>query len=163
MRMRPLVWLLLLGLGGGAVGCSSERGTEERTSPAASGPDTLVIETPWVRPGSREGMSALYFRIENGTDTADTLQAVRADAADTVEIHEAYESEDGMRGMRPVGPVPVPAGEQVAFVPGGLHVMLIQLNRALEAGDSLAVELEFAQAGARLIHAPVRMQPPTAP
>lgn len=162
MSVRSLVWFLLLGLGGMAVGCSSDRGTEEAPSSAASEPGVLAIETPWARPGSEDGMSALYFRIENGTSTEDTLQAVRADVADTVEIHEAYD-EDGMRGMRPVGPVSIPSGAQVAFVPGGLHVMLIRLSRAIEPGDSLAVELEFARAGTRSIRAPVHMQPPPAP
>lgn len=105
-------------------------------------------------------MSALYAEVVNGTFVADTLRAVAAPVASTVEIHESYENEDGTRGMRPVGPVPVPAGEQVALVPGGKHVMLIRLNQALRPDDSLAVDFQFARAGTQSMTVPIRLQPP---
>ncbi len=156
MRGRGLVSTLLLVVAWTAAGC-----TADTDSNGAAGTGTLVVEAPWARPGTEGGMSAVYFRIENGTASADTLEAVRADAADAVEMHESYEAEDGTRGMRPIGPVPIPAGQRVDFVPGGRHVMLIQLNRALEVGDSLVVDLEFAQDGIRSLNVPVRVAPPS--
>jgi len=123
-------------------------------------PGALTVEAAWSRPGGAGGMSALYARVGNGTTSPDTLQAVSTEVARTVEIHESYENDDGTRGMRPLGPIPVPAGQQVALAPGGKHVMLIRLRRALQPNDSLAVDFQFAQAGARSMTVPVRLQPP---
>lgn len=155
--MRPVAWLLV-GIGW-IAGCAPEQTSEDSTS-AALDLKRLVVASPWVRPGFEGGMSALYVRIENGASTDDTLLAVRTDVADTAEIHESYENDDGTRGMRPVGSLRIPAGERVALAPGGLHVMLIQLDRPLQAGDSVAIELQFAQAGTRSVNGPVRLRPP---
>lgn len=158
MTRREVAWVLVLGMAWIAAGCMSE---EEAHPNGASDTGMLTVDAAWARPGTEGGMSAVYFRIENGTAAADTLDAVRSDAADAVEMHESFDADDGTRGMRPVDAVPVPAGWQVAFAPGGLHVMLIQLNRELEVGDSLVVDLEFAQDGIRSMHVPVRVEPPS--
>lgn len=161
MSMRRLGWVVFLGIGWIAAGCMSGGGEEEaQTVTRASETGELRLTAPWARPGGEGGMSAFYLRIENGTGTEDTLQAVRTDVADTAEIHESYEAEDGTRGMRPTGPVRLPAGQQVAFTPGGLHVMLLRLRQELEVGDSLVVDLQFAGAGIQSVNVPVRMEPP---
>ncbi len=41
----------------------------------------------------------------------------------------------------------IPAGWQVTFEPGGLHVMLIGLHQDLEPGDVFTLTLEFENAG----------------
>jgi len=159
MTMRSLILTLLFGVVLIVAGCSSERGGEGAAS-ATHDSGKLVIEAPWVRPGAEGGMSALYFRVENGTTTEDTLRAVRTNVADTVEIHESYATQQGGSSMRRFGPVRIPANNQVAFAPGGLHVMLIQLTQPLPADSSITVELQFAQAGTRSVTAPIRVQPP---
>jgi hypothetical protein len=159
--MRLLLFGLMITLVGLMAGCTSDDSPDSGDEAAVSSlSDTLAIQTPWARPGSEGGMSAVYATIRNGTSSTDTLQAVSTSMANTVEIHESYENEDGTRGMRPIGPVPVPVGEQVALAPGGIHVMLIRLNETLQPGDSLAVDFQFARAGTRSLTVPIRMQPP---
>ena len=46
--------------------------------------------------------------------------------------------------MRKEDRVPVPAGGQAAFAPGGYHLMLIGLTRTLKAGDKVPATLTFA-------------------
>ena len=58
--------------------------------------------------------------------------------------------------MRAAAGVPVPAGETARLSPGGHHVMLVGLDRALAEGDSLDVEVELAQAGTLAMRVPVR-------
>ncbi|WP_420455274.1 copper chaperone PCu(A)C [Rubrivirga sp.] len=115
------------------------------------------LSEPYARAAPAGGVSAMFARIENPTGDADTLVAARTDAAGRVEIHRTQENAEGLSEMVPVeGGLTVPAGETVALEPGGLHVMLLDLQRDLVAGDTLDVELEFAGRGAVTVRAPVR-------
>ena len=49
--------------------------------------------------------------------------------------------------MVPRENVPVNAGGQVAFQPGGLHVMLVGLQQDLQPGDHFTITLNFEKAG----------------
>ncbi|MCK7521506.1 MAG: copper chaperone PCu(A)C [Ignavibacteriales bacterium] len=63
--------------------------------------DNIKINEAWMRPSSEKMATALYFVIENKSETADTLFQVDSDLAERVEIHETY-SEGEMMGMRKV-------------------------------------------------------------
>jgi len=56
--------------------------------------------------------------------------------------------EGNVMKMRRVDAVEVPAGQTVAFAPGGLHVMLIGLKEPLITGKTFPLTLNFEQAGA---------------
>lgn len=159
MIMRRMCALVL----GGVLilaGCQGGGSSNDHSAAGVADADTLWVYGAWARPGSAGGMSAVYAQIQNGTAAVDTLHAVTTPVANTVEVHESFENEDGTRGMRPAGPLPVPAGGQVKLEPGGFHVMLIRLSEAVQPGDSLTVDFQFARAGSRVVRAPVRMQPP---
>ena len=78
-------------------------------------------------------------------------------AATAVELHQTS-MEGGMMKMAPVDGIALPAGERVELKPGGLHVMLIGLQRELKAGEKLKLKLYFEQAGAQEIAVEVRKQ-----
>lgn len=61
-----------------------------------------------------------------------------------------------MMTMRPVEAVEVPAGARVVFEPGGYHVMVLNLDEALVAGEELPVTLTFEKAGDIEVVAEVR-------
>ena len=61
-----------------------------------------------------------------------------------------------MMGMREIQGLDVPAGETVELVPGGYHLMLIDLATDLEVGDEFELVLEFEHAGARSVTVTVR-------
>ena len=50
----------------------------------------------------------------------------------------------------------MPAGGQVTFEPGGLHIMLIGLQRELEAGDRFKITLQFEESGTLTVEVSVR-------
>lgn len=87
-----------------------------------------------------------FFTLHNGNLEADKLTAARSDAAERVEIHETR-IEDGISKMRhlPEG-VTIAAGQQVAFAPGGLHLMLMAPTRSLAVGEKVELTLTFANA-----------------
>mgnify|MGYP006430566609 CR=1 FL=1 len=165
--------LLALGLAAlfsvGLMGCQpaeDSASNEPAADATASLPDSaLTVEQPWVRPGPAGGMSAAYFRLANGTARADTLMEVRTPATDSVSIHETYHptGDTTVSAMRPLPNVPVPPQQRVALAPGGAHIMLVNLPRALPSGDTLVIDLAFASGDTQRVHAPIRETPPTRP
>ena len=58
--------------------------------------------------------------------------------------------------MRPVGEIVVPAGGKAELKPGGYHLMLFDLKRALRTGQSIPLVLTFRDAGKVSVTATVR-------
>jgi len=105
----------------------------------------LKVTDVWARPALAGGNGAVYFTIENATASNDTLLSASSDVAGAVELHMTS-MQDGNMQMAQQQEVPVQAGK-TEFKPGGLHVMLIGLNRDLSPGDKFALTLDFAAAG----------------
>jgi len=112
----------------------------------------LQIVHPWAKP-SLKGVpnGAAYMAITNTGEADEVLISAATDIADAVELH-TMEMKDGVMRMRQIeGGMTIPAGETVAFEPGGKHLMLIGLNRRLEAGGTFSVTLQFEEAGQKRI------------
>lgn len=116
----------------------------------------ITIENAWARPGRVNGVTAVYLDLLNGSTEADTLQQLSSPVAGLVELHETFDRGDGMMGMRQVEKPIFPGREATTMQPGGLHIMLMQLNQPLNEGDEVSVTLHFALAGEITITAPVR-------
>lgn len=108
----------------------------------------LHIVHPHALPTAMAGLNgAGYVTIENKGKMADTLLGASSSIARSVEIH-TMSMEGGVMRMRPLPQgVPVPAGGSADLGPGGTHLMLLGLNKALAAGDAVPLTLEFARAG----------------
>jgi copper(I)-binding protein len=106
----------------------------------------LTVSDVWARPGIADGNTGVFFVIDNPTDQDDRLLSASSDVAQFVELHKTT-MEDGVMQMMPQEFVPVPAGEQVVFKPGNLHVMLIKLHAQLNVGDTFDLTLVFENAG----------------
>jgi len=110
----------------------------------------LTIEHPWARPTvSQRQPGAAYFIIHNAAETDDRLIEARpVDFAEAAELH-THLHEDGIMRMRRVPDgIVIPAGETLAFEPGGLHVMLFGLAAPLAEGEFHTLTLVFENAGA---------------
>lgn len=112
-----------------------------------------------ARAGSAGGMSAVYFNLENTSSTPDTLMQVASDVAQLTEVHESYEQDNGAIGMRKIPFLELNKKETVNFEPGSYHVMLIRLNEALVAGDTVNLEVTFRESGTHNLAAPVVQDP----
>ncbi|MEJ2514586.1 MAG: copper chaperone PCu(A)C [Gammaproteobacteria bacterium] len=123
-----------------------------------SGPE-LAVDDAWVRPappGAR--MTAAYLTItNNGAETA-VLTGVSSPRFGDVEVHTT-EMTDGVARMRHQPRVEIPARGRVTMAPGGLHVMLMQPREAMEAQDSVPLELRFEDGRRLTVDAPVRQSP----
>jgi copper(I)-binding protein len=58
--------------------------------------------------------------------------------------------------MRQVERIEVPAAGRVELKPGGLHVMLIGLERPLQEDEVVPITLRFADGSEQTVDAPVR-------
>jgi periplasmic copper chaperone A len=107
----------------------------------------ITISNAWARPGFVGGTSAIYFVIENSGEQDDSLHSAESTVATSVELHESMMDSSGTMSMHEQHSISVPAKDQIAFQPGGLHVMLIDLTQELNVGDRFNLTLTFEGAG----------------
>ena len=88
------------------------------------------------------------------TDKPQVVVAAQTSAARKAELH-SHTMQDGMMVMRQLPQVEIPAGQTVTFQPGGLHIMLIGLNHALEDGQQIDLTLDFADGHKLELQVPV--------
>jgi len=64
-------------------------------------------------------------------------------------MHETMDK-GGMSTMAPLAKVDIPANTDVAFAPGGRHVMLFDMNSGIKPGDRIMLTFAFAD-GTRIL------------
>jgi len=117
---------------------------------------TIEVAAPYVRavpPGQPN--SAAFMQLSNEGDADRALVAAASSAADVVELH-THTMVDGMMQMRRIERIDLPAGQTVELAPGGLHVMLIGLTRALLPGETVELTLTLDDDSDVQVVAPVR-------
>lgn len=113
--------------------------------PAAAA--NVQVTDAWARatmPGQK--VSAAYMTIRSDADTK--LVGVASAAAPRVELHEMKMDGEVMR-MREVGTLTLPAGKPVKLEPGGYHIMLMNLDRPIAAGEAVPLTLTIESGGKR--------------
>lgn len=92
----------------------------------------------------------------NPLQQADTLLSVSSPVSDLVQVHESYQTDDGLMGMREIKLPVLSADEQMLFEQGGLHIMLMNLDTSLAAGDSVKIVMNWAVRDTVIITLPVK-------
>jgi periplasmic copper chaperone A len=123
----------------------------------------VEISAAWAAPTpGGVDVSAGYLTIANSTAENDRLVAAASPRAERVEIHEMAMDGAVMR-MRRAEALDIPAGEQVALAPGGLHLMFFGVTQPFAEGEEIPVTLTFERAGAVDVTLPVQRGPDAAP
>lgn len=107
-------------------------GPEAKPGLSASG-GRLVLPAVPGNPG------AAYLTVANGNTSEATVAAVYVSDAERAEMHETKGG-----AMAPLRTVPVPAGQSVAFAPGGKHVMVFGIAESVKPGGAAELTLTFA-------------------
>lgn len=89
------------------------------------------------------GAAQLMVEVENRGDGDDRLVGADSDAALAIEIHRTIVEDDGRAYMRMLDDVLLPAGESVAFRPGGLHLMVVVPDERVTVGGTFEFTLRF--------------------
>ena len=116
---------------------------------ACGDPAPSYIDQAWVRLSpNKESPSAGYF-VAHGGDAGVQIRGVMTAYAVRVEMHESV-MDKGVMTMKPIDSVDIPAKGEVAFAPGGKHLMLWGINDA--AINQGKMELTFLMSdGKRLL------------
>lgn len=172
-----------------AAACGSDSSGEAADTTAAAAdttaaPDTtaasaveITVDGAWARNspmGAANG--AAYFTVTASADDTMTGVSVDPSIAAMAEMHETVmsmgsettmamgsETTMGMGGgmtMQPVDSIPLTAGEPFVFEPGGYHIMLMELVKPLEIGQTITLTLSFEQAGDVEVEVPVLEEAP---
>jgi copper(I)-binding protein len=119
--------------------------------------EALTMSDGWVRatpPNSRT--SAAYFTLHNRGDTPLVVTRARASIAGAAELHN-WREEDGMKRMYRMHEVPLAAGEELQFVPGGRHMMMFRLDPVPAIGDIVTLCVGTESGDEACVEAPVKM------
>ncbi|KQN01631.1 MULTISPECIES: copper chaperone PCu(A)C [Sphingomonas] len=117
---------------------------------SCSPPKELSVDGAWVRLGAVTGRPAAAYFTVHGGPTPTTLISATTDVAIRSEMHETMDK-GGMSTMTPLAKVEIPANTDVAFAPGGRHVMLFDMNSGIKPADRVTLTFAFAD-GTRIIN-----------
>ena len=119
--------------------------------------DVVYLFNGWARatvPGAPNG--AVFGFLVNLTGETDTLVGASTDVAEVVELHEMAMTDDDVMQMRMVeGGFVIEPNNYLELAPGGLHIMLINLQEQLAAGETLDLVLEFENEGEVALTVPI--------
>ena len=115
-----------------------------------------MVENAWARPALSGDNGAVYLEIDNPGQSEEKLLGASSQIAEKTEIHESAMDSAGTMSMHARHSVAVPAGETILFEPGGLHVMLISLNRNIQVGDTFQLILTFKNSGEQIVDVEVK-------
>jgi len=109
---------------------------------AASRPAVVAVRDPVIRPAvTGQPVTAAYMTLVNPGAESLKLTAVTCGCAGMVEPHESTMA-GGVLRMRSAA-VTVPPHGAISFQPGGLHLMVMDLKRAIRPGDQVPMRLSF--------------------
>ncbi len=118
----------------------------------------IVIKAAWVEAMPPiQKMTAAFMTIENVTDRDIALVSVSSDIAQATEIHQMSRS-NGMMKMAMLKELTIPAKGQVVLGPSGYHLMLINLNKPANKGDTVVLTLNFNNGQSIEVKAQIRPQ-----
>jgi copper(I)-binding protein len=111
--------------------------------------DIVSVENGWVRATvAGQPVAAAYMDIS--AQQAVSLVEVSCDLVESVEIHQ-MQMQQGVMRMRRLEKLDIDAGKTVHLSPGNTHLMLINLNAPLNAGQKVAMQFIFQQSDGNVI------------
>jgi hypothetical protein len=119
----------------------------------------VKVSDAWARataPGQENGSVGVVITSQKDA----RLIGVTSTAAASAEIH-TMSMDNGVMKMRQLEYLPLPANQPVKLGPGGDHLMLFGLKRALKAGDivPLTITVKFSDQGTEKINIKALVQP----
>lgn len=122
---------------------------------------SIHVRHPWslaLPDVARNG--AAYMEISNRGESVDRLTGASSPIAKRVSLH-GHSMNDGVVRMRPIETVDVEPGTSSVLAPGGLHIMLMELNEPLTADKHFPLTLTFEKAGTIEVEIVVIKNPPS--
>jgi hypothetical protein len=106
-------------------------------------------------------VSAAYMQITNNGAADVRLVSASTTVAALTQIHETTIENDVARMSELANGLVIPAGETVELRPGGIHVMMMNLQSSLIEGETVTVTLTFDTGDIVAVEAVIQMEAPT--
>ena len=105
----------------------------------------IKVENAWVRAiVPKQQATGAFMKITSVE--AVKLVAVTTVLAKTNEIHEMKMEGDVMKMRAHLNGLDIPANTTVELKSGGYHVMMMELEQTIKAGDTVTLQLQFINA-----------------
>lgn len=136
------------------ITCAAALFAASSTVPA--GAAEVSVENAWSRASIGTGRpGAAYMTLRNTGDDPAVVTRLSTDLATKPMVHATTTGEQGVVRMSHVEEVEIPAGESVALEPGGLHVMLMDLQRPMIEGESFTLSFIFTDGDEVSVEVPI--------
>jgi copper(I)-binding protein len=107
----------------------------------------LTVSNGWVRYSEYsdhvDGMTGAFAEFTNNTDHVITIVGGTSEIAGMVETHEVVMVDGAMKMQAKEGGIQIQPGETLTLEPGGLHIMLMGLKKAVLEGDEVSLTVDF--------------------
>lgn len=151
--------LALAACGDGTEDATTGGTSANEAPPAASASGQAALFTvtdSWIK-AADSGMTAAFGTLVNDGATDVVVTSAASDASPVLELHETVQGSDGSTVMQPkAGGFVVPAGGTYDLEPGGDHLMVMDLVRPLEPGETVRLTLTFADGSTADLDATVK-------
>lgn len=102
----------------------------------------VKVENAWVR-ATAPGQQATGAFMKIKSEEATKLLSVSTAVAKTNEIHEMKMDGDVMKMRAHLTGLDIPANSTLELKSNGYHVMMMELENTIKAGDMIPLKLEF--------------------
>lgn len=141
---------------GGEVHDHADHEHSDHADPTGAHAAVVHIHDAMARPAPLVGgTGAVYFLLHNGGDTPVTWLGGESSASAAVEIHTTIKDNDVMKMRQLADGVELGPDESIQLVPGGMHLMLVDLAAPLAEGDTITLTLHFDGADDFTLDVPV--------
>jgi len=108
----------------------------------------MSVSHSWTEETSATAHSlSVFTTIDNFGDEADRLIAANTDFSEAGVFRAPVLTDDGALQVVDVPAVEVAPGQTLTLEPGGIHIVLSDVQQAFVEGDHFHMELEFEKAG----------------
>ena len=126
------------------------------TSLLAQSSKQVEILEPYARAVTAgQKNSAVFMQLSNSSNQERKIVSASSNVSKVVELH-THINDSGVMRMRRIDEIAIPAMGTTELKPGGLHIMLIDLHGALNEGEKVELEIEFADGSKSEIIAPIQ-------
>ncbi|WP_114765486.1 copper chaperone PCu(A)C [Vibrio rhodolitus] len=124
-------------------------------SPLANA-EHLMLHNPYARATPPNvATSAVFVEIMNHGEKDRAIVSASTPAAGKVELHDVVHEGEVMK-MRQIDQIKIPAQSHTSLKPGSLHIMLFDLTKPLVEGESIEVNITFANGESQQFEAPIK-------
>lgn len=133
------------------TGCLAS--SDDHREPMAS---TVAMENQWAN-SAETGMAAVFGTFSNEGERDARIVSGESRIAGRVEVHEVVPDASGAMAMRPKEDgLTVPAGGTRELIPGGDHLMLMDLKEPLQPGADVSLTVVFEDGSTLPVTAQIR-------